>query len=311
MTTAYFSHPDCLNHVTPAGHPEQVARLHAIETALGEAKFDTLLRCDAPLGTDDQIRLAHPQTYIDAIRQAAPNSGTVSLDADTHMSTGSLTAALRAVGGACAAVDAVMSGKVTNAFCATRPPGHHAEKSTPMGFCLFGNVAIAAKHAMAHHCVSRVAIVDFDVHHGNGTQDLIWTDERINFISSHQMPLWPGSGSPADTGTEGNVLNIPLDPETDGAHYLDILDHVILPRLTEFNPDLLIISAGFDAHTADPLANLNWQTQDFAEITRKLCAFAQETCASRVVSVLEGGYDLDALGASVAAHINVLMEMET
>ena len=311
MTTAYFSHPDCSDHVTPNGHPEQVARLAAITAALSDPKFDALLRRDTPLGTDDQIRLAHPQAYIDAIRAAAPSAGTISLDADTHMSKGSLNAALRAVGGVCAAVDDVMSGTVTNAFCGMRPPGHHAESTKPMGFCLFGNVAIAAKHALCNPLVSRVAIVDFDVHHGNGTQDLIWTDERINFVSSQQMPLWPGSGAASETGAHDNVLNIPLDPESDGAIYIRALDSEIIPRLVAFNPDLLIISAGFDAHRDDPLANLNWETEDFAEITRKLCTFAQETCASRVVSVLEGGYDLDALAASVAAHVNVMMEMGT
>jgi acetoin utilization deacetylase AcuC-like enzyme len=311
MTTAYFSHPDCSNHVTPNGHPEQVARLAAITASLSDPKFDALVRKDAPMGSDDQIRLAHPQAYIDAIHAAAPHAGTVSLDADTHMSTGSLRAAMRAVGGVCAAVDDVLSGAVANAFCAMRPPGHHAEKTKAMGFCLFGSVAIAAKHALSNPSVSRVAIVDFDVHHGNGTQDLVWSDERINFVSSQQMPLWPGSGAASETGAHGNVMNIPLDPESDGATYIRALDGDIIPRLVEFDPDLLIISAGFDAHRDDPLANLNWETEDFAEITRKLCIFAQESCGSRVVSVLEGGYDLDALGASVAAHVNVMMEMGT
>jgi acetoin utilization deacetylase AcuC-like enzyme len=309
MTTAYFSHPDCLNHVTPDGHPEQVARLQEIESAMSDPAFDALIRQETPLGTEAQIAFAHPQAYIDRIRAASPTAGQITLDADTHMSAGSYTAALRAVGGACAAVDAVMTTQAANAFVATRPPGHHAETQTPMGFCFFGNVAIAARHAMAQHCVNRVAIVDFDVHHGNGTQDLVWKDDRINFVSSHQMPLWPGTGDASEMGAEGNVLNIPLAPETDGAVYIDHLDRAIIPRLRDFNPDLLIISAGFDAHRADPLANLNWETEDFAEITRKLCTFAQETCGSRVVSVLEGGYDLAALGASVAAHVNVLMEM--
>jgi acetoin utilization deacetylase AcuC-like enzyme len=311
MTFTIYSHPDCEAHVTPPGHPEQVARLVSITAALQDPIFNDLLRKDAPMGTDAQIGLAHPQAYIDAIRAAAPTEGLVSLDGDTHMSPGSLNAALRAVGSVCAAVDDVMTGAATNAFCAMRPPGHHAETAKPMGFCLFGSVAIAAKHALAQHNLSRVAIVDFDVHHGNGTQDLVSSDTRINFVSSHQMPLWPGSGYASETGTDGNVLNIPLDPETNGAHYIEILDRVILPRLASFAPELIIISAGFDAHADDPLANLNWETQDFAEITRKLCTFAQETCGSRVVSVLEGGYDLNALGASVAAHVNVMMEMGT
>jgi len=306
MTTVFITHPDCLNHINPPGHPEQVARLKVILNAL--AGFDDLLRVKAPMAEDADILLAHSPEHLSAIKAAAPKHGTAALDADTHMSTGSLIAAYRAVGGNIKAVDMVMGGQATNAFCALRPPGHHAEKATPMGFCLFGNVAIAALHALERHGLERVAIVDFDVHHGNGTQDLLWNDDRILFCSTHQIPLYPGSGAAHERGASGNVLNIPLAPGSDGGDLRTAFNEQILPALLDHSPQMILISAGFDAHTADPLANLNLTEVDFANATRALCDFAAIHCDNRVVSTLEGGYDLQALAASTAAHVAVLME---
>ncbi|CUI38173.1 histone deacetylase family protein [Cognatishimia activa] len=306
MTTALYTHADCLNHVTPAGHPEQVARLEHINGAL--AGFPQLDRRDAPECTDADILLCHPQSHLDAITAAAPANGWRSLDADTHISPGSLIAARRAVGANIAAVDAVLSGDVKNAFIATRPPGHHAEQSTPMGFCLFGNVAIAAKHAMERHGLECVTIVDFDVHHGNGTQALLWNEPRVQFFSSHQSPLWPGSGSENETGGHNNIWNFPLAPHSTGQEMRQTYEAEIFPAIDRYQPQLILISAGFDAHMADPLANLNWQTEDFAWLTRQICDLADTHCQGRVVSTLEGGYDLTALAASVAAHVQVLME---
>jgi acetoin utilization deacetylase AcuC-like enzyme len=308
MTTLLLTHPDALAHVTPDGHPEQVARMRAVLTALDGPDFAALARAEAPLAEDALVRLCHPQEYLDAIRDAIPQSGTRQLDEDTHVSAGSLKAALRAVGGACAAVDQVMAGAARNAFVAMRPPGHHAETARTMGFCLFGTVAIAARHAMQAHGLSRVAVVDFDVHHGNGTQDLLWNEKRALFVSSHQMPLWPGTGTPNERGAHGQVINVPLRPGTDGAAFRRIYEDAVLPQLDRFAPDLLLISAGFDAHHADPLAQLELDEADFAWVTGALCDIAARHAGGRVVSVLEGGYDLPALGASVAAHVKVLME---
>jgi acetoin utilization deacetylase AcuC-like enzyme len=308
MTTALYSHDDCLEHVTPPGHPERVARLEAIARALSTGEFDALDRRDAPLAARADILLCHPEAYLDRVVAAIPEDGWVSLDADTHVSPGSYQAALRAVGGNVAAVDAVLNGDVANAFVACRPPGHHAETELAMGFCLFGNIAIAARHAMERHGLSRVAIVDFDVHHGNGTQDLLWNEERALFVSSHQMPLFPGTGHPHETGAFDNVMNIPLAPMTGGAEMRRAYESEVLPALLDFRPELLLISAGFDAHAADPLANLNWTVDDFAWLTERLCDVADDTCDGRVVSTLEGGYDLDALAMSTAAHLKVLME---
>jgi len=306
MTTALYSHSDCLKHVTPGGHPEQVARLEHINAAL--AGFPQLDRRDAPDCQDADILLCHPQSHLDAITAAVPSNGWRSLDADTHMSPGSLMAARRAVGANIAAVDAVLSDAISNAFVACRPPGHHAEQTTPMGFCLFGNVAIAAKHAIQRHGLKRVTIVDFDVHHGNGTQALLWNEPHVQFISSHQSPLWPGSGQPHETGGHNNIWNYPLEPNSTGQTMRAVYETEIFPAIDRYQPELLLISAGFDAHMADPLANLNWSTEDFTWLTRKLCDLAKTHCAGRVVSTLEGGYDLTALADSVAAHVRTLME---
>lgn len=305
MTTALITHADCLEHVTPDGHPERVARLehvlHALQTL-------DLHRITAREATDEEIRLVHPQRYIDRIVAAEPAKGVTQLDADTWMSPGSVRAARLAAGAGIQAVDMVMGGEVQNAFCATRPPGHHAETETPMGFCLFGTAALAAKHALDVHGLERVAVVDFDVHHGNGTQDLLWNEARSLFITSQQMPLWPGTGRPEERGAHDNVMNLPLPPDSGGAEMRARYENEAFPRLRDFAPELLIISAGFDAHQDDPLANLNWTVDDFRWVTRALCDIARETAGGRVVSTLEGGYDLAGLSASAKAHVEVLME---
>ncbi|MBE3640246.1 histone deacetylase family protein [Mangrovicoccus algicola] len=308
MKTAYLAHSDGLAHVTPPGHPEQVARLQVIATALSGARQEGLLREEAPEAPDAEIRRCHPQAYLDRIAAAIPQAGWAALDGDTHLSPGSLEAARRGVGGCLRAVDMVLSGEAANAFVAMRPPGHHAEAETPMGFCLFGNAAIAAKYALDHHGLSRVAVVDFDVHHGNGTQALLWDDPRALFVSTHQMPLFPGTGARAECGAHGQVLNLPLPQGSDGMAMRQAVEDAILPALEAHQPELLILSAGFDAHRADPLAGLDWETEDFAWITDRLCAAAGTLCGGRVVSTLEGGYDLAALAASVAAHVDVLMQ---
>lgn len=308
MGTLFISHDDCLLHETPSGHPERVDRLRAIQTVLSDERFDSLNRALAPLGEKSTVLLAHPEEYFEKIKKACPDQGMVSLDGDTHVCKDSFKAAMRGIGAICHAVDQVMTGAVENAFCATRPPGHHAETATPMGFCLFGTAAVGAKYAIENHDVSRVAIVDFDVHHGNGTQDLVWNDPNIMFATSQQMPLWPGTGETSETGAHDNVINLPLAPNATGSVLMDAYTSDIFPRLAAFNPDLLILSAGFDAHADDPLAGLNFSTQDFCDITHMLCKFADEHCQGRVVSTLEGGYDLDALAESVATHVEVLME---
>ena len=304
MRTALVTHDACFDHVTPPGHPEQVARLDAV---LGALQGMELHRVTAPLGAENDILRAHPAAHIAALRDAAPDEGWRSLDADTHMSVGTLEAAFRCVGGVVRAVDMVLGGDAPNAFVAMRPPGHHAERETPMGFCFFGNVAIAAKHALEHHGLDRVAIVDFDVHHGNGTQDLVEDDPRILFCSTHQMPLYPGTGAAHETGV-GNVLNCPLPDGAGSKAFRDVMEQVVLPRVDAFAPQLIIISAGFDAHSDDPLAGMNLVEGDFTWVTEKLCDLADRHCEGRVVSSLEGGYDLPALGASAAAHVNVLKD---
>lgn len=302
--TALVTHPECLGHITPPGHPEQVARLDAVLGALGDLD---LMRVAAPLAAEDDLLRVHPKAHIDAIREAAPQTGWASLDADTHMSQGSLAAAYRAAGACVRAVDLVLGGAARNAFCAVRPPGHHAEREVAMGFCLFGNVSIAAKYALDHHGLKRVAIIDFDVHHGNGSQDLIEDDRRVFFASTHQMPLYPGTGFSDEDGAFGNVLNVPLEAGSGGQTMRRIYENVVFPAVTSFKPEMIFVSAGFDAHRDDPLAQLNWTTEDFGWITGRICALANELCDGRLVSTLEGGYDLTALGQSAAAHVRELM----
>ncbi|ESW62370.1 MAG: acetoin utilization protein [Rhodobacter sp. CACIA14H1] len=305
MTTRVYTHDDFAGHVTPPGHSEQVARLDAVNRALAHIPLD---RHDAPVAEDAEILRCHPAAYLAKVRRAVPAEGFTALDGDTILCPGSLTAALRAVGGIAAAVDAVMTGKANNAFIAARPPGHHAETATAMGFCLFGTVAIAAKRLLDHHGLSRVAIVDFDVHHGNGTQDLLWDEPRILFASTHQMPLYPGTGSAQERGAHGQILNHPLRAGTGSSAMRAAYENHILPALDAYAPQVLLISAGFDAHEADPLASLDWQTEDYAWLTRRLCDIADRHAHGRIVSTLEGGYDLPALQASVAAHVGVLEE---
>ena len=305
MATALYMHDDCLDHVNPPGHPEQVDRLRAV--AAGASGL-AVARREAPVAADAEVLRCHPAGYLAAIRAAVPQTGRMRLDGETSLSPGSLTAALRAVGGVCAAVDAVVAGEVANAFVGTRPPGHHAETQTPMGFCIFGNIAIGARRALDHHGLARVAEVDFDVHHGNGTQDLLWDEGRALFISTHQSPLYPGTGDPSETGAHGQVMNLPLRAGGGSDAMRAVYDGVVFPRLLDWRPDLILISAGFDAHQDDPLGGLGWTTADFGWLTGRICDVAATVCGGRVVSVLEGGYDLAALAASVAAHVGMLEE---
>ncbi|MEO1195287.1 MAG: histone deacetylase family protein [Pseudomonadota bacterium] len=305
MTTALYAHPSSDTHVTPPGHPERVARLEAVRAALNGLDLD---RRTCPAGDEADVLRCHPAEYIAKVKAAITADDYVSLDADTHVAPGSWNAAMHAVGGMAAAVDAVMTGEVTNAFVACRPPGHHAETATAMGFCLFGTAAIGAMRALDHHKAARVAVLDFDVHHGNGTQDLLWNEPRALFASSHQMPLYPGSGAVHETGAHQNVMNVPLAPMTGGAEMRRAWGDMILPAVADFAPDLIIISAGFDAAVEDPLANLNWTAADFSWVTRAILDVANDVAEGRVVSTLEGGYDLEALGAGVRAHVEALME---
>jgi acetoin utilization deacetylase AcuC-like enzyme len=308
MSTLLISHPACLEHLTPAGHPERPDRLRAIEQALEAEKFQQLAREQAPMAAIETIALCHPMDYIVELREASPKEGMVRLDADTSMSPGTYEAALRAVGGAVLAVDEVLAKKTKNAFVATRPPGHHAETARPMGFCLFDNAAIAARHAQKHHGIARAAIIDFDVHHGNGSQEIFWGDKSVMYCSTHQMPLFPGTGAVIEAGEHNTVVNAPLRPGDGGEAFRAALETRILPRLRDFRPELVIISAGFDAHMRDPLANINLTEDDFVWATQKIMDVADQCAEGRIVSLLEGGYDLRALGSSVAAHVTTLMQ---
>lgn len=306
MSTLLFSHPICLEHSNFPGHPEQPDRLRVIETALENPAFFLLDRREAPEGSIREIKRVHAPYHVEAILESVPKEGFVALDPDTGLSPASGQAALRAVGAACAAVDAVVGGEARNAFCATRPPGHHAEAAQAMGFCLFNNAAVAARHGRAECGLDRVAVVDFDVHHGNGTQSAFEEDPTLFYASSHQWPAYPGTGMEHETGV-GNIVNVPLAPGSGSEPFRQGYTQRILPELRKFKPNLLIISAGFDAHARDPLAQLRLQTEDFAWVTQELLKVADECCQGRVVSVLEGGYDLSALAASVAAHVRELM----
>jgi acetoin utilization deacetylase AcuC-like enzyme len=307
MATLFITHPACLNHLTPPGHPERPDRLRAIERVFESEKFQDLARAQAPAADFDTIALCHPMDYVTALREASPSSGLVQIDADTSMSPGSFEAALRAAGGGVYAVDEVMAGRVANAFVATRPPGHHTETARPMGFCLFNNAAIAARYAQKHHGIDRAAVVDFDVHHGNGSQDIFWSDKTVMYCSTHQMPLYPGTGARGERGEHDTVVNAPLSPGDGGAKFREAFESVILPRLRDFRAELIVISAGFDAHQRDPLANLNLVEADFMWATQKIMEVAQASANGRVVSMLEGGYDLEGLSNSAAAHVSALM----
>ena len=306
MTTMLFTHSSSLTHVTPEGHPERVDRIKAITRILDSGHFRELARRDAPEGRDEDILRAHAVEHLQRIRAMAPTEGFEYLDPDTAMSPGSLEAALHCVGAATAAVDAVFQRQADNAFCALRPPGHHAESRRAMGFCFFNQAAIAAHHARSRHGAERVAVVDFDVHHGNGTQDIFWSDPDLFYGSTHQMPLYPGTGSAQETGV-GNIFNAPLRAGDGSEQFREAMNTVILPALDVFTPDLVIISAGFDAHHRDPLGSLQLTEEDFAWVTLKLKEAAEIHCGGRIVSVLEGGYDLQGLAASVGIHVQALM----
>lgn len=306
MTTLLLSHPASLAHETPEGHPERVDRIRAVNRILAHGHFAGLLRREAPPGTAEAILRAHAPEHLERVRALAPAEGFEYLDSDTVMSPGTLEAALRAVGAATAAVDAVFAGMADNAFCALRPPGHHAESRRAMGFCLFNQAAIAALHARAVHGAERVAVVDFDVHHGNGTQEIFWSDPDLFYGSTHQMPLYPGTGSVNETGA-GNIVNAPLRAGDGGAEFRAAMNQAVLPALDAFGPDLVIVSAGFDAHHRDPLGSLRLTEEDFAWVTLKLMEAAEVHCGGRLVSVLEGGYDLQGLAASAGIHVQALM----
>ena len=312
MTTLLITHPCFVDHDTGPGHPERPDRMRAIDKVLAHDVFKDLKREEAPLRDDveEQIKLAHPAAYLEKIRTVAAGrvSHPMHLDPDTVISAGSWEAALRAVGAGLHAVDAVMAGNAANAFCQVRPPGHHAEDDRAMGFCLFSNAAIASHYARAKHGLERVAVVDFDVHHGNGTQDIFWSDKDLFYGSTHQMPLFPGTGAVTETGV-GNVFNAPLRANDGGEAFREAFESRILPALHDFGPDLVVISAGFDAHEADPLANLRLVEADFMWATEKIAAVAATHSNGRVVSMLEGGYDLTALARSVAVHVKTLMDV--
>jgi acetoin utilization deacetylase AcuC-like enzyme len=307
MTTILYESPIFLEHHTPEGHPERADRLRALNLALEHERFLPLQRVKAPQANEDFVLLAHPEEHLRAVMKAMPEEGISQVEADTHASPASLQAALTGIGGAVAAVDAVFSGKADNAFVASRPPGHHAEKTRAMGFCFFNNAAIAARHAQRAHGAERIAIVDWDVHHGNGTQDIFFDDASVLFCSTHQMPLYPGSGAKDETG-KGNIVNAPLSPDTGSDHFREAFRSRVLPRVADFRPDLIIISAGFDAHHRDPLAQINLVADDFDWATAKLMELADKSASNRVVSLLEGGYDLEGLAESAAIHIHRLMK---
>jgi acetoin utilization deacetylase AcuC-like enzyme len=304
MTTLLLSNPAGLDHLTPPGHPERPDRLRAVAATLAEDRFGALSRGEAPEGDLDTVALCHDNHYVDELRHIAPTSGMAYIDGDTSMSPGTWEAVMR---GAVAATDAVMKGEAQNAFVATRPPGHHAEINKAMGFCFFDNAAIAARYAQRTYGIGRAAVVDFDVHHGNGTQDIFWADPTVMYCSTHQMPLFPGTGALQERGEHDTVVNAPLASEDGSVKFRAAFENLILPQLRKFAPELIIISAGFDAHFRDPLASLNVKAEDFGWVTRQLMDVADKSAGGRIVSVLEGGYDLQGLKESVASHVIALM----
>ncbi len=306
VTTLIFTHPDCLAHDTGPGHPEAPDRLAVVWDVLDREEFRSLERRSAPEADVDQLARVHDRAYVEAVLEAVPTAGYQRLDGDTLLSPGSRGAILRAAGSVCAAVDAVMAGEATNAFCAVRPCGHHAEPARAMGFCVFNNIAVGALHARAVHGLARIAVVDFDVHHGNGTQAMFAKDPGLFFASTHQSPLYPGTGNSWERGVSDNIVNLPLEPYSGSAEFRQAFERAILPALEGFEPELLLISAGFDAHARDPLAQLSLTNADFEWVTRKLVEIADRQCNGRVVSALEGGYDAIGLAEGCAAHLRAL-----
>lgn len=311
MTLLYYSHPDFLAHDTGPGHPECADRLRVIEQTLSGAEFQHLKRLEPPIPIDIETKLAliHTPAMIDRVLSGIPTYGLAYFDADTVASPGSKQAALRAVGAICDAVDNICTQKADTAFCAVRPPGHHAMPGYPMGFCLFNNIAIGAEYARTHYGLERIAIVDFDVHHGNGTQAAFYQQPQVLYASSHQWPHYPGSGHPTENGV-GNIINVPLASGTDGKTFREKYTEIILPAVKKFNPQLILISAGFDAHEDDPLASLRLVEDDYRWITQQLMAIAASCCNGHIISTLEGGYNLKALSASVAAHVECLAVLD-
>ena len=307
MTTLLYTHPSCLEHDPGQYHPETPARLKAVLEGLSAPEFAALERREAPQAALDDLIRVHPRRFVERLLAAVPTAGHVGIDADTVMSPQSGEAALRAAGAVAAAVDAVIAGEVDNAFCAVRPPGHHAEPDRAMGFCLFNNVAVGALRARQVHGLARVAVVDFDVHHGNGTQAAFWDDASLFYGSTHQWPLYPGTGSTGETGSANNIVNVPLPPMSGSQAFRLGMTRILLPALDAFAPEMLLISAGFDAHKSDPLAQLLLEEADYTWATEQLLDIARRHARGRVVSTLEGGYDLVALGGSAAAHVRVLM----
>ena len=312
MVTGLFSHSACFEHVPPEGHPERPDRLKAVLAALDSLNFSALRRLQASQARREALEAAHDATHVQMVlgplREEAERNEYVAIDADTFMSAGSVEAALRAAGAVIDAVDCIARGEIGNAFCAVRPPGHHAPRERAMGFCLFNNVAVGAFHARKSGLFERIAVIDFDVHHGNGTEEIFWNEPDFFYASTHQMPLYPGTGYARETGSAHNILNVPLAPFSGSREFRSATGGVILPAVESFRPDLIFISAGFDAHISDPLAQLELDEEDFAWATEGICDVARRACAGRVVSSLEGGYDLGALGRSAAAHVRALME---
>jgi acetoin utilization deacetylase AcuC-like enzyme len=307
VTTLLYTHSACRQHDPGEHHPESPGRLAAVLGLLDDPVFDALEWREAPRAETEDLRRVHTAAHVERVMTAVPTTGHAALDADTILSPGSGEAALHAAGAMVAAVDAVMRGEADRAFCAVRPPGHHAEPDRPMGFCLFNNVAIGAKRALDVHGAKRVAIIDFDVHHGNGSQSVAESEPRLFFASTHQAPLYPGTGAAHETGIEGNVVNVPLPPGADGGPFRRAYRETILPALDRFRPELILISAGFDAHKADPLAGLELDETDYVWVTEQLRAAADRHCRGRIVSTLEGGYNLRALATSTAAHVSALI----
>ena len=307
MSTLMLTHSACIGHEPGKGHPESPNRLKSVLSTLEAETFNDLIRRVAPLGSIEQISRVHPRDHVEAVLDAIPTEGRRALDPDTIASPGSGDAALRAAGAACTAVDAVLTGAADNAFCAVRPPGHHAEQAKSMGFCLFNSIAVGAEHARAEHGLTRVAVVDFDVHHGNGTQAIFWDKADLFYASTHQYPFYPGSGGASERGASDNIVNAPLSQMSGSLQFQDAFSNAILPALRGFQPELIMISAGFDAHADDPLASLMLNDEDYRWVTNALMDAANDVCEGRIVSMLEGGYDLAALGRCAGIHVETLM----